>query len=114
MLKIISNVLQDNTLNIIKEQLKSYPIILYINGTPDHPLCPNTSNAIKILEKYKISYNYVDVLHNISILREIINISHSRNFPQIFIQGEFLGSTDILLKLHLSQNIHEFFDIKTS
>jgi monothiol glutaredoxin len=80
----------------IRQQLAENPVILYMKGTPDAPQCGFSAKAAAALNSTGISFAYVNVLANPFVMERLPNVSNFPTFPQLFIQGEIIGGSDIV------------------
>ena len=86
--------------DIIDQQVKSHPVVLYMKGSPDFPQCGFSANAVKILKACGVTDFYsVDVLQNPDIRQGIKEYANWPTIPQIYIKGEFVGGSDIMTEL---------------
>lgn len=81
---------------IIKKQLAENPIIIYMKGTPENPECGFSGAAIQALTKLGKPFAYVNILQAPAIRERLPSISHWPTFPQLFIDGELVGGSDII------------------
>ena len=84
------------TTDKIRKQLQENPVILYMKGTPDEPRCGFSAKAAGLLKSTGISFAYVDVLAAPLIMEALPEVSDFPTFPQLFIQGEIIGGSDIV------------------
>jgi len=80
----------------IKQQLDENPVILYMKGTPDLPQCGFSSKAASLLKSTGLTFTYVNVLAAPFIMEKLPEVSNSPTFPQLFINGEIIGGSDII------------------
>jgi monothiol glutaredoxin len=85
-----------DTLEIIKQQLTKYPIILYMKGTPDEPRCGFSARAVDALKACGVKFAHVNVLENTDIRQELPVYSGWPTFPQLYFKGELVGGCDII------------------
>lgn len=80
----------------IREQLRNNPIILYMKGTPQLPQCGFSNKAASLLLSTSIPFAHVNVLQSVQIMQALPEISDFPTFPQLFINGEIIGGSDII------------------
>lgn len=85
-----------NTEQRIRQQLSDNPIILYMKGMPDKPECGFSAKAVAALKATGIAYTYVNVLGSPFIREKLPKVSKWPTFPQLFINGELIGGSDII------------------
>lgn len=87
--------------DIIDQQVKSHPVVLYMKGSPDFPQCGFSASAVKILRACGIKEIYgVDVLQDPEIRQGIKEYANWPTIPQLYIKGEFIGGSDIMTELY--------------
>ena len=84
------------TTDKIRQQLKENPIILYMKGTPEEPRCGFSAKAATVLKSTGVNFAYVDVLASPLIMEALPEVSDFPTFPQLFINGEIIGGSDIV------------------
>lgn len=87
------------TEEIIKQQLRDNAVILYMKGTPQAPRCGFSARAVEALAKTGVKFASVDVLENPFIREKLPSISQWPTFPQLFVSGELVGGSDIVLEM---------------
>ena len=94
----------------IKEQISSNPILLYMKGSPDSPQCGFSSRASQLLISCGRPFSFVDILTNPEIRGSLPSISNWPTFPQLFIDGELVGGSDIMMEMHDSGDLKQLID----
>ena len=94
----------------IKEQIKSNPILLYMKGSPDAPQCGFSSRATQLLISCGKPFSFVDILSNPKIRASLPKVSNWPTFPQLFIGGELVGGSDIMVEMHEKGELQEKVD----
>ena len=87
---------QDQYASRIRQELKDNHLVVFMTGTPAQPRCAFSAAAAEKLKNAGVSYKSVDILSDPSLrdgLRQYTNCMH---FPQIFMDGRFVGTTDQL------------------
>lgn len=98
---------------LIKEQIASTPVIIYMKGTPDIPQCGFSAKAVEALKKEGKPFGFVNVLEDPAIRAELPKIANWPTFPQLWVKGELIGGADIVLEMAESGELHELLkDIK--
>ena len=88
-----------NTIDLIKEQISTNNIILYMKGTPQFPQCGFSARAIDALKAVGEPFAYVNILENPDIRAELPKYAQWPTFPQLWVKGELVGGSDIILEL---------------
>lgn len=86
----------------IETLINEHPILLFMKGSKVFPQCGFSDTATKILEKFTTDYHTVDVLDDEAIRQGIKNFSQWPTIPQLYIAGEFIGGSDIMLEMYES------------
>jgi len=84
------------TTDKIRKQLADHPVILYMKGTPDEPRCGFSAKAATAMRSTGVDFAYVDVLATPLIMEALPEVSDFPTFPQLFIEGEIIGGSDIV------------------
>lgn len=83
----------------IGEIVKSNDVVLFMKGTPLFPQCGFSSRAIAILDHLGLTYETVDVLQDQDIRQGIKGYSDWPTIPQLYVKGEFVGGSDIMMEM---------------
>lgn len=88
---------------VIKEQVTKNPVVLYMKGSPDFPQCGFSANVVGILRACGVDNFYsVNVLENPEIRQGIKEFANWPTIPQLYVNGEFVGGSDILREMYES------------
>jgi len=97
-----------NVEDVIKEQVTTNPVVLYMKGTPEQPQCGFSANAVNILNACGVENLFtVDVLQDPEIRQGIKDYSNWPTIPQLYVNGEFIGGSDILTEMYQSGELQE-------
>lgn len=91
-----------DTIEKIKQQIADNKIILYMKGSPKMPQCGFSARAVQCIEACGVDFASVDVLANPDIRQMLPQVSDWPTFPQLFVNGELIGGSDILAELYQS------------
>ena len=87
----------------IKNEVESHPIVLFMKGTPQFPMCGFSSRTVQALKAAGAeTLHTINVLEDPEIRANLPRYSNWPTFPQLFINGELIGGCDITLELHES------------
>lgn len=75
-------------------------VVLFMKGTPLFPQCGFSSRAVAILERLGAPFESVDVLQDQEIRQGIKGFSDWPTIPQLYVKGEFLGGSDIMMEMY--------------
>ncbi|GGE45608.1 glutaredoxin [Halopseudomonas oceani] len=89
-------------IDTIKEQIASNPVLIYMKGAPNAPQCGFSARAVQALMACGEKFAYVDILQNPDIRANLPGYANWPTFPQLWINGELVGGSDIILELHES------------
>ena len=84
----------------IKHDVESHPIVLFMKGTPQFPMCGFSSRAAQLLRECGAAFHHVNVLQDPEIRANLPRYSNWPTFPQLFVNGEMIGGCDIMVELH--------------
>jgi monothiol glutaredoxin len=84
----------------IRQDIESHPIILYMKGTRERPLCGYSDRAVRVLDFYGVDYMEVNILVDPEIRVRLSEYSNWPTIPQLFVNGELVGGADIVTELH--------------
>lgn len=84
----------------IADIVNSNDVVLFMKGTPLFPQCGFSSRAVAILDHLGVSYESVDVLQDMEIRQGIKEYSEWPTIPQLYIKGEFVGGSDIMMEMY--------------
>jgi len=82
----------------IQRELKENHVVLFMKGTPSCPKCGFSADASKRLKEAGIQYKSVDVLSDPELFDGIRQYTNYTHFPQMFIDGQFIGSNENINK----------------
>jgi monothiol glutaredoxin len=91
----------------IAEIVKSNDVVLFMKGTALFPQCGFSSRAIAILERIGVKYETVDVLQDPEIRDAIKDYSEWPTIPQLYVRGEFVGGSDIMMEMFESGELQQ-------
>jgi len=87
-------------------------VVLFMKGTPLFPQCGFSSRAISILDHCGVAYDSVDVLQDMEIRQGIKSFSDWPTIPQLYVKGEFLGGSDIMMEMYEAGELQALLDEK--
>ena len=89
----------------IKATIESHPIVLFMKGTPQFPMCGFSSSAVQALNEAGAGFHPVNVLEDAELRANLPRYSDWPTFPQLFINGELIGGCDITMELYESGDL---------
>jgi monothiol glutaredoxin len=96
----------------IAEAVNAADVLLFMKGTPLFPQCGFSSRAIAILDHLGVEYATVDVLQDQAIRQGIKAYSDWPTIPQLYVKGEFVGGSDIMMEMYESGELGELMSEK--
>jgi len=97
--------------DVIKKQVGENWVVLYMKGTPDFPQCGFSANAIGILRACGVNEPYtVNVLENPDIRQGIKDYANWPTVPQLYVNGEFVGGSDIVTEMYKSGELKKLLE----
>jgi len=82
--------------------VKNNPVVLFMKGSPLFPQCGFSSRAIAILQHLDVAFESVDVLQDQGVRQGIKSYSDWPTIPQLYVDGEFIGGSDIMMEMYES------------
>ena len=96
----------------IAEIVTENPVVLFMKGTPLFPQCGFSSKAIAILDHLNVGYETVDVLQDMEIRQAIKSYSDWPTIPQLYVKGEFVGGSDIMMEMYEAGELQQLLEEK--
>lgn len=94
----------------IRKQINDNAVILYMKGSPMLPMCGFSSKAAAALKGAGYQFAYVDVLMNPQIMQALPEVSDFPTFPQLFVEGELIGGSDIIEEMLASGDLQTLIE----
>ena len=104
--------MDQQTNDLIKNEIENNEVCLFMKGTPDAPQCVfsmATSNILKILE---VNFKGINVLENQNLREGIKVFSDWPTIPQLYVKNEFIGGCDIVKEMYESGELAKLFESK--
>ncbi len=97
-----------NIQDVIREQVGSNPVVLYMKGLPQAPQCGFSATAVQILKACGVDEIFaVNVLTDEGIRQGIKEFANWPTIPQLYIGGEFVGGCDIMREMYSSGELQQ-------
>ena len=94
----------------IEQQLKDFPVLLYMKGNPDFPQCGFSAQVVGALKDCGSRFAFVNILEDPDLRQGLKDYSDWPTFPQLYIGGELVGGCDIALQMHESGELKKMLD----
>jgi monothiol glutaredoxin len=91
----------------IADLVQKNDVVLFMKGTPLFPQCGFSSRAVAILDRLGAQYESVDVLQDPEIRNGIKEYSDWPTIPQLYVKGEFVGGSDIMMEMFESGELQQ-------
>ena len=96
----------------IGDLVKANDVVLFMKGTPLFPQCGFSSRACAILDHIGVPFESVDVLQDQEIRQGIKAYSDWPTIPQLYVKGEFVGGSDIMMEMFEAGELQQLLDEK--
>ncbi|MEK8088949.1 Grx4 family monothiol glutaredoxin [Thermithiobacillus plumbiphilus] len=100
----------ENVQDLIRDQVQNNKIVLYMKGNPRMPQCGFSAKAVQLLQQCGAEFETVDVLSNPQIRDGVKQFSNWPTVPQLYINGEFVGGSDIMTDLFRQGELQKLVD----
>jgi monothiol glutaredoxin len=110
--------MSDETPNPLREQIQTAieenPVLLFMKGTPDQPMCGFSARTVAILQSVGQPFAAVNVLPDPRIRQELSALSNWPTIPQLFIDGELVGGCDIVTEMYESGELQQALGLENA
>jgi monothiol glutaredoxin len=96
----------------ISQIVNEHDIVLFMKGTPLFPQCGFSSKAVAILEHCGADFESVDVLQDMEVRQGIKAFSDWPTIPQLYVKGEFVGGSDIMMEMYEAGELQQLLQEK--
>jgi monothiol glutaredoxin len=96
----------------IDEIVQGHDVVLFMKGTALFPQCGFSSRAISILDHLGVGFETVDVLQDPEIRQGVKEYSDWPTVPQLYVKGEFVGGSDIMMEMYEAGELQQLLDEK--
>ena len=94
----------------IADIVNTNDVVLFMKGTPLFPQCGFSSRAVAILDHLGVPYESVDVLQDMEIRQGIKSFSDWPTIPQLYVKGEFVGGSDIMMEMFQAGELQQLME----
>ncbi len=91
----------------IADMVASADVLLFMKGSPLFPQCGFSSTAVSILNHLNVEFGSVDVLQDQGVRQGIKAFSDWPTIPQLYVKGEFIGGSDIMMEMYESGELSQ-------
>ena len=103
--------MDSDTRSRIDQLINSHSIMVFMKGTKLMPQCGFSNNVVQILNPLGMNFETFDVLSDMEVRQAIKEYSNWPTIPQVYLKGEFLGGSDILVEMYNSGELREKLEI---
>jgi monothiol glutaredoxin len=96
----------------IEDAIKENEVMLFMKGTPQQPACGFSMRASGVLNELGIPYAALDILPDPRIREELSAVSGWPTIPQLFVKGDLIGGSDIVLEMYESGELAELLGVE--
>ena len=96
----------------ISKIVNGHDVVLFMKGTPLFPQCGFSNRAVSILDHCGVAFESVDVLQDMEIRQSIKSFSEWPTIPQLYVKGEFVGGSDIMMEMYEAGELQELLTEK--
>ena len=104
--------MDQQTNDLIKNEIENNDICLFMKGTPDAPQCGFSMAVVNIFKILELNFKSVNVLENQNIREGIKTYSDWPTIPQLYVKNEFIGGCDIIKEMYESGELLELLNTK--
>jgi len=95
----------------IEEQLKDFPILLYMKGSPDFPQCGFSAKVCGILKVLGQRFAFVNILEDTDLREGLKTFSNWPTFPQLYINSQLVGGSDIVETMYKNGELEQLLNV---
>ena len=99
--------------NQIDNEVKSNDVVLFMKGTADMPMCGFSGRTVQILQHLGVPFKDVNVLADDALRQGIKDYTNWPTIPQLYIKGEFVGGSDIVMEMFQSGELKQMLEDKS-
>jgi len=108
----VSDETQNPLRDAIEDAIQSNPVILFMKGTPEQPMCGFSARTAGALQTLEAPFAAVDILPDPRIREELSALSNWPTIPQLFVNGELVGGADIVAEMFESGELAELLGVE--
>lgn len=103
--------MEASTRDRIEALIASSPIFVFMKGSKLMPQCGFSNNVVQILHALGVPFETFDVLSDMEIRQGVKDYSEWPTIPQVYVKGEFMGGSDILIEMYNSGELREKLEV---
>ena len=94
----------------IQGLIDASPVFLFMKGTPTFPQCGFSATVISILDHLGVRYDSANILDDADLRQGIKDFSNWPTIPQLYVKGEFVGGSDIMMEMFEAGELQQLMD----
>ena len=91
----------------IKSEIDSNDVVLFMKGTHQFPMCGFSGQVVQILDYIGVNFKGINVLDDADIRQGIKDYANWPTIPQLYVKGEFIGGSDIMMEMYESGELQK-------
>ncbi|KAK0416214.1 hypothetical protein QR680_012349 [Steinernema hermaphroditum] len=99
---------------VLRDRINSYvaadKVVVFMKGTQQEPMCGFSRNVKMVLDFHEVKFRDYNVLEDQDLREGIKKFSEWPTIPQVYVNGTFVGGSDIIVSMHKEGEITDFFD----
>lgn len=95
----------------IKDLITKNKVFVFMKGTKLMPMCGFSNNVVQILNTLGVPFETLDVLEDYEIRQGIKDYSNWPTIPQVYINGQFIGGSDVLIELYQKGDLQQLVEV---
>ena len=103
-------IMTSDTLKIIDQTVRENPVVLFMKGTADFPMCGFSSRVVQMLQSLDADFVAMNVMTDSALRQGIKDYTNWPTIPQLYVKGEFIGGCDIVTDLYKSGELKDILD----
>jgi len=103
--------MDSSTKQRIESIIQASPVVVFMKGSKLMPQCGFSNNVVQILNALGVNFESFDVLSDMEIRQGIKDYSEWPTIPQVYVNGEFIGGSDILIEMYNSGHLREKLEV---
>lgn len=108
----MSDETQNPLRDAIEDAIRSNPVILFMKGTPEQPMCGFSARTVAALQALETPFAAVDVLPDPRIRQQLSALSNWPTIPQLFVDGELVGGCDIVTEMYETGELAQLLGVE--
>jgi monothiol glutaredoxin len=95
----------------IEQLIQNNKIMVFMKGSKLMPQCGFSNNVVQILNSLGVPYETIDILEDSDLRQGIKEYSNWPTIPQVYVNGEFIGGSDIMIELYQTGELQEMLEV---